>query len=302
MRRTYAQSLHDYVAHPGERELQRAYELGRRALTAGSGVLGIASLHHEALGGVVPVPPPAAGGPQAISRAEEFFVESLMPFEMSHRSHREAIAALRHMNDRIEQEAKRIAHALHEEAGGLLATTHLALEELARDLSPEGAERLSTIRDLLDQVGTQLRHLAHELRPTILDDLGLLPALDFLSKGMSHRAGLPITVEGVSEGRLPPVVETTLYRNVQEALNNVVKHAGARKVVVRVIRHPGAVHCSVQDDGNGFDVSGALALDGQRGLGLVGIRERLDSLRGTLQINSSPRKGTELLMQIPLKA
>ncbi len=302
MQRKYVKCLRDYLAEPGEQELLMAYELGRKALTAGSGVLGIASLHHEALREVMPASPVATGGPQTIARAEEFFVESLMPFEMSHRSHCEAIAALRHMNDRIEEEAKRIAHALHEEAGGLLASTHLALEELARDLSPQGAERLAGIRDLLDQVDRQLRRLAHELRPTILDDLGLLPALDFLSKGVSHRAGLPITVEGSSQGRLPPAVETTLYRNVQEALNNVVKHASAGRVTVRVIRQPHVIHCSVSDDGVGFNMSLTIAVDGERGLGLVGIRERLDSLRGTLQITSASGQGTELLMQIPLEA
>ena len=301
LQRKYVRSLRDYVAKPGEQELQRAYELGRFVLTGGSGVLGIAALHHEALKEVMPAPPPEEGGPQTITRAEEFFVESLMPFEMSHRSYREAIAALRHMNDRIEQEAKRIAHALHDEAGGLLATTHLALEELGRDLSPEGSQRLSQVRDLLNQVDGQLRRLAHELRPTILDDLGLLPALDFLSKGVSHRAGLPITVEGTSNGRLPPAVETTLYRNVQEALNNVVKHARAGQVMVRVTRESRAVHCTVHDDGVGFDASSAIAVDGERGLGLVGIRERLDSLRGTLDIKSTLGKGTELLMLIPLE-
>ena len=301
LQKKYGQSLRDYLSQPGEKELQQAYELGRNVLSNGSGVLGIASLHHEALKQIMPGATETIGGPQAIARAEEFFVESLMPFEMSHRSYREAIAALRHMNDRIEGESKRIAHALHQEAGGLLASTHLALEELARDLSPQGRDKLSQIRDLLSQVDGQLRSLAHELRPTILDDLGLLPALDFLSKGVSHRAGLPITVEGSSQGRLPPAVETALYRNVQEALNNTVKHARASRATVRVIKQPRGVQCSVSDDGVGFDVSSAIAVDGERGLGLVGIRERLDSVRGTLQITSAAGEGTELRMQIPLE-
>ena len=97
-------------------------------------------------------------------------------------------------------------------------------------------------------------------------------------------------------------METTLYRNVQEALNNVVKHARAGRVMVRVTRESRAVHCTVYDDGVGFDASSAIAVDGERGLGLVGIRERLDSLRGTLDIKSASGKGTELLMLIPLEA
>ncbi len=302
LQRKYVQSLRDYLADPGEAALQRAYELGRQALTAGTGVLGIAALHHMAIKEVIPAPPVTNGAPPLIVRAEEFFVESLMPFEMSHRSYREAIAALRHMNDRIEGEAKRIAHALHEEAGGLLASTHLAIEELGRDMSPRGSEKLSQIRQLLGEVDQQLRRLAHELRPTILDDLGLLPALDFLAKGVSHRAGVPIAVEGSPQERLPPAVETALYRMVQEALNNAIKHAHAKHITVRVVRKPKLITCSVIDDGVGFDPATAIAIDGDRGLGLVGIRERLDSLRGTLQIVSAPGKGAELLMQIPLEA
>jgi signal transduction histidine kinase len=204
------------------------------------------------------------------------------------------------MNERIEEEAKRIAHALHEEAGGLLASTHLALEELARDLSPQGTERLNHVRQLLDQMDEQLRQLAHEIRPTVLDDLGLVPALEFLAEGVSKRSGLPVTVEGSTEGRLPAAVETTLYRNVQEALNNVIRHAHANKVEVIVTREERAVRCIVRDDGIGFDVSTVTAVHGERGLGHVGMRERLESVRGTLLINSGPTQGAELLMFIPL--
>lgn len=298
----YLRSLRDYLEHADEHALQRAYDLGRAALSDGTGVLGIATLHHDALRELLPEAVEPGRPSQHRALAEVFFVESLMPFEMSHRSHREAITALRHMNDRIEEEAKRIAHALHDEAGGLLASTHLAIDELARELPPEAGGRLAEIRTLLHEVHERLRRLAHELRPTILDDLGLIPALDFLSKGIAHRAGLVIAVRGASEGRLPAAVETTLYRNVQEALNNVVRHAGALRVVVEVSRRPGAVRCTVRDDGSGFDARPASFEGGERGLGLVGIRERLDSLKGTLRIRSTAGKGTEILMQIPLEA
>jgi signal transduction histidine kinase len=299
--REYSDALRDYLARPNEQALRRAYEMGRGALTNGTGVLGIAALHHQALKEVMPGLSPEIEETLLIKRAEEVFIESLMPFEMSHRAFREAITVLRRMNERIEEEAKRIAHALHEEAGGLLASTHLALEELARDLSPRGSERLSLVKRLLDQMDEQLRQLAHEIRPTVLDDLGLLPALNFLADGMSKRSGVPITVEGSTEGRLPSTVETTLYRNVQEALNNVIRHAQARKVAVIVTREERAVRCLVRDDGVGFQVSAVSAAHGERGLGHVGMRERLDSLHGTLLINSTPGQGSELLMYIPLE-
>ena len=298
----YSSALRDYLTRPNERALRRAYEMGRGALTNGAGVLGIAALHHQALKDVIPGMPEEIEEELLIKRAEEVLIESLMPFEMSHRAFRQAIVALRRMNERIEEEAKRIAHALHQEAGGLLATTHLAIEELARDVTPQGRERLSLVKRLLDQMDDQLRQLAHEIRPTVLDDLGLLPALDFLAEGMSKRSGLAITVEGSTEGRLPPAVETTLYRNVQEALNNVIRHAQAGKVAVIVTREAHAVRCSVRDDGVGFDVSAVSPAHEERGLGHVGMRERLDSLHGTLLINSLPGQGAELLMYIPLES
>lgn len=301
LQREYSEALRDYLARPNEQPLRRAYEMGRGALTNGSGLLRIAALHHQALKEVIPGLSAEIEEALLIKRAEDVIIESLMPFEMSHRDFREAIAVLRRMNERIEDEAKRIAHALHEEAGGILASTQLALEELARDLSPQGSERLSLLRRLLDQMDEQLRQLAHEIRPILLDDLGLLPALDFLAKGMSKRSGVAITVEGSTEGRLPPAVETTLYRNVQEALNNVIRHARARKAAVIVTREARAIRCSVRDNGVGFDVSAVTATHGERGLGHVGMRERLDSLHGTLLITSVPGESTELLMYIPLE-
>jgi len=300
LQRDYSAALRDYIVRPNEKALRQAYKMGREVLTTGGGVLGIATLHHQALEQVISSLSGEIDEPLLIKRAEEVFIECLMPFEMSHRAFRDTTAALRRMNERIEEEAKRIAHALHEEAGGLLATTHLALEELARDLSPEGSERLAFVKQLLEQMDEHLRHLAHELRPTILDDLGLIPALDFLAERISKRSGVAITVEGSTEGRLPPAVETTLYRNVQEALNNVIRHAHAGKVSVTIVREPGAVHCSVRDDGGGFDASAVTATHSERGLGHVGIRERLDSLHGTLLIKSAPEEGAELLMYIPL--
>lgn len=301
MQRRYSDSLQDYLVRPNEQSLRLAYETGRWMLTNGAGLVAMAALHHQALKEAMPVVLPKLEEALLIERAEGVFIESLMPFEMSHRAFSEAIVVLRRMNERIEEEGKRIAHALHEEAGGLLASTYLALEELARDLSPQGTERLALVRRLLDQMEEQLRQLAHEIRPILLDDLGLLPALDFLAKGMSKRSGVPITVEGSTGGRLPTTVETTLYRNVQEALNNAIRHAQAGAVAVIVTREPRAVRVSVRDDGVGFEVSAVTRAQGERGLGLVGMRERLDSLRGTIGITSTSGQGTELLMYVPLE-
>ncbi|HEX4834887.1 MAG TPA: PAS domain S-box protein [bacterium] len=213
---------------------------------------------------------------------------------------KQAEHALRSLNERLEEEAKRIAHALHDEAGQLLSSVHLALEEFAHELPPGARGGLHPIKELLDQIEEELRRLSHELRPTILDDLGLLPALEFLANRVAKRSGLAITVQGSTEGRLAPPVETALYRSVQEALTNVVRHARATQVCVEIRHAEDAIQCSIRDDGAGFDVSTALSRRGERGLGLTGIRERAGALGGTLTIRSAPGQGTELLIAIPL--
>jgi signal transduction histidine kinase len=200
-----------------------------------------------------------------------------------------------------EEEAKRIAHGLHDEAGQLLASVHLALEEMAADLPSSARAHVQNIRNQLDRIEDQLRRLSHELRPTILDDLGLQPALDFLAQGASTRAGIPVTVEGSTDGRLSPVVETAIYRIVQEALANASKHAQATSIRIQLHREADTIRCTVQDDGVGFDVAAVFARRGKPGLGLLGIRERLYALGGKLSIKSAPGWGTELLITIPIK-
>jgi signal transduction histidine kinase len=154
---------------------------------------------------------------------------------------------------------------------------------------------------MLDQIEGQLRRLSHELRPTILDDLGLLPALRFLAQGVSTRAGIPIKVESSMEDRLPSHIETALYRTVQEALNNATKHAQPKRVTVKLERQGKIIQCSVRDDGIGFDVPTVLGKRGRGGIGLIGIQERLNAIGGTKLITSSPGQGTELLVAVPLE-
>lgn len=212
---------------------------------------------------------------------------------------RQAQEALRRLNEALEEEAKRIAHELHDEAGQLLASVHIALDEVARHAPPSGQKAIQGAKALLDQIEAQQRRLSHELRPTILDDLGLLPALQFLAQGIAKRSHLSIKVEGSTEGRLSPQLEIAFYRVVQEALTNVAKHAEARDVKVRVWREEKKIHCSVKDDGVGFDVRALAAQKGRRGLGLIGMRERLATVHGTCTIQSSPGRGTEVLASVP---
>jgi PAS domain S-box-containing protein len=213
-----------------------------------------------------------------------------------------AEAALRHLNEHLEEKVKRIAHALHDEAGQLLASVYLRVAEVASELPMPGRRRVEELRTLLDQVDDQLRRLAHELRPSILDDLGVLPACRFLAEGVSKRSRLQIDVRGSTGGRLPVNIETALYRVVQEALTNVVKHAQAQSVIVQFERHGRRLKGQIRDDGIGFDLASVMNRIGGKGLGLIGMRERLSAVAGRLDITSPPGQGTLLEFAIPLES
>ena len=159
---------------------------------------------------------------------------------------------------------------------------------------------MTALRGLLTQAEEQLRRFSHELRPTILDNLGLRPALEFFAQGVSRRTGLPVTVGGETNGRLPPSVELALYRVVQAALNNVTKHAGATRATVQLEREPSRILCTITDNGKGLDPEFVLGRHKVQGLGLLGIRERVIALNGSLQIDSSPGRGTAIRVDMPL--
>jgi signal transduction histidine kinase len=199
------------------------------------------------------------------------------------------------LNEDLEARLKRVAHALHDEASQLLASVHIAVAEIASELPPPQRGRFDTIESLLKQTESQLRTLTQELRPTELDNLGLVPALEFLAAKVTRRTGLRVYVAGDAGARLPDKVETALYRIVQEAVNNAVKHANANSVRIELKRLPSKLACRVRDDGSGFDVR-----CWNHGLGLIGIRERLNALGGSLHVVSESKRGTTLLTDIPL--
>lgn len=290
----YGNMLEAYLRAPTEASLSRAYEFSRRALVQGCGVLEMADFHHQALCRLATQQP---GNETLLTHAERFFAECLSPFEMSHRGAQEGARALRHVNDVLEAELKRIAHALHDEAGQILASIHIAVANLADELEGPPRERLHDIERLLKQIEVDLRNLSHELRPTVLDNLGLVPALEFLAEKITKRSGLAVSVKGETDWRLPVAVETAFYRVVQEALNNAVKHAHASAITIELRHAPDKVACSVNDNGRGFDVDAEAS---KYGLGLLGIRERLNAFGGSLQVFSNAQYGTALVAEIPL--
>lgn len=297
----YTRGLREYLDGSGEESLRSAYELGRQAVAQGLGLLDVVAIAHDASRNVVVESDSHIEVEQRMVLAKHFLIESLSAFEMIHRSYIDANLALRRLNEVLEEEIKRIAYALHDDAGQLLASVHITLAQWAKELEENDRKRIHDVRELLDKIHAQLRRLSHELRPSILDDLGLKPAIEFLAEGLSQRAGLIIHVGGATEGRLPATIEITLYRIIQESLNNVIKHADATRAEVRLDRQSHALHCTVSDNGHGFDAPAVLAGKAKRGLGLLAIQERLNAIGGSLKIISSDTNGTALSISIPLE-
>ena len=193
-------------------------------------------------------------------------------------------------------EVKRIAHRLHDGPGQLLAAAHMKLEDVSHDLPAQARERLQEVRGFLDQLEIDLRGLSHELRPPTLEAQGLAAALQALAAAVSRRSTLRVIVENVEPLQLSSKTQVVLYRVIQEALKNVVKHAQARCAIVSLSLQDGFVCCFIEDDGIGFDKDALLA---GRGLGLLCVRERLQALRGSLEIQTAAGLGTTLNIRIP---
>jgi signal transduction histidine kinase len=296
----YRSGMNRYSEGGGEAALGQAYELGRQALEQQLSVVELASLHHRAVIELVRTAATEAQKEELLRTSAEFLAECVSPYEMAHRGFQDAVKALRQLNETLEEEIKRIAYAVHDEAGQLLVAVHLALAEVQVGLPEAQQAQLGRIRDLLNEVEKHLRRYSHELRPTILDDLGWIPAVRFLADGISKRANLPIHIEAIVTGRLPTAAETTLYRIVQEALTNAVKHARANNVWIRAWREDLTQCCTIRDDGAGFRMRRGPGAP-RKGLGLVAMRERVSAVGGTLQIESRMGHGTEISIRIPLE-
>jgi signal transduction histidine kinase len=297
----YAAALREYALGGGETVLRRAYELGRRAIAERKSLLELVSIHHQVLRELFQSPPDQRSQAHLVNASCDFLSECVSPYEMAQRGFQDALKALRQLNETLEEEIKRIAYSVHDEAGQLLVAVHLALANVAQELPQAQRAQITQIEDLLNEVEKHLRRYSHELRPTILDDLGWIPAVRFLAEGVSKRANLPIHIETKLTSRLPGTAETTLYRIVQEALTNAVKHAQAKNIWIRAWLKDKVLHCSIRDDGAGFDPHAVQASGSRKGLGLVAMRERLSAIGGTLWIESSQRRGTEILIRLPME-
>ncbi len=199
-----------------------------------------------------------------------------------------------------EEERRRIARELHDEASQALTSLMVGLRLLEREAHrpAEVVARIAELKRMADGVLENLHRLAMDLRPASLDHLGLVAALRQYAEECSQRYGLTVQFEaiGMDDERLPPAMETAIYRIVQEALTNVARHARATRADVLLERRADRVITVVEDDGVGFDLSSAM----QNGrLGLFGMRERAEMLGGTLLVESALGAGTTVLVEIP---
>jgi signal transduction histidine kinase len=214
---------------------------------------------------------------------------------------------LRHLSHQIlmaqEEERKQISRELHDEIAQALAGINVYLATLKSEaaLNTKGLDRKITRTQRLVEKSVDIVHrFARELRPTVLDDLGLIPALHSFMKGFTKRTHIKIHFTAFAEvEQLNGTKRTVLFRVAQEALNNIAKHANAGLVKVSLQKISGAVRMEINDDGKSFRVERVLLATRNKRLGLVGMRERVEMVGGSFHIESAPGKGTTVHAQIP---
>jgi signal transduction histidine kinase len=203
---------------------------------------------------------------------------------------------LRRVVEAQELERARLARELHDETGQALASILLGLGELEAAVETAEARAAATaLRELVVTTLQDVRRLAVELRPSALDDFGLIPAVERLAATIAESGPIVDVEAQLGDARLSAEVETALYRIVQEALTNVVKHADARRVSITLVRKGVSVVVVVEDDGRGFEAGHAR----DASLGLLGMRERVTLVGGTLTVESAPGSGTTLVAEVP---
>jgi signal transduction histidine kinase len=269
-----------------------------RALRATTGLFVPLLARDEAIGVIIvhdKLAPDPRFSDADLRLTEQFGARAAIAVDLSHRVARDS---LRRVVAGQELERQRLARELHDQTGQALTSILLglkAVEDARTDAETEAAAE--QLRELVVATLQDVRRLAVELRPKALDDFGLVAALERLANTFSESTGIAVDLEAnLGDERLPGEVETTLYRLVQEALTNVVKHARASHVSVVLVRREGKVTALVEDDGGGFDPGAA----GEDGLGLLGIRERAALVDGRLTVESSSGSGTTVAVEVPL--
>jgi PAS domain S-box-containing protein len=217
---------------------------------------------------------------------------------------------LQHMSHQVlqaqEEERKRISRELHDEIGQVLTAVNLHLAALKKEAAPNSKDlkrKIAHTQRLVEKSVNIVHQFAAQLRPATLDDLGLIPALHSHVKDFAKRTGLSVHFTSFTRGRtelLDSNKRTVLYRVAQEALVNVAKHAQASLVTVSIRKLRGVIRMEVQDNGKSFEVRGVLSTKRTKGLGLLGMRERVEMVGGRFAVESLPGKGTTIRAEIPI--
>lgn len=212
---------------------------------------------------------------------------------------------LRRLITAQEEERKRVARELHDELGQGLSSMaiQLALAERQLGIDPQAAKgHLKQVEQLLDESTSQMDDLISGLRPAMLDDLGLQAALRALAKRTLIPAGLAFELDlSCLQQELPGELETVLFRVIQEGMTNVIRHAQASRVDLKVACDNGWLICKLDDDGKGFDLNQLTGSNRDNGMGLLGMRERIEQVGGDLEVKSAPDAGTSLRARLPLE-
>ncbi len=207
-----------------------------------------------------------------------------------------------------EEERKRIARSLHDDTGQSLSSMIINLERMENHLPVDKSEmivQLGTLRKMAAESLDSLRSIIYDLRPAILDDLGLLSAIRWFARTNLEGAGIQVDLDFPEElpFSLPPTLTTTLFRITQEGVNNIIRHSQAKKVSIKVSLTEKEVYLKISDDGHGFDPTqiNTEAIHMQR-WGLIGIQERIELVRGRMSIQSDPQHGTTLIINLPVQS
>jgi PAS domain S-box-containing protein len=216
---------------------------------------------------------------------------------------------LQHLSHQVlqaqEEERKRISRELHDDIAQVLTAISFHLAVLRKEAAPNGKDlkrKIAHTQRLVERSVDIVHRFASQLRPPALDDLGLIPALHSHVKDFAKRTGLAVHFTSFTRGRtelLDNDKRTVLYRVVQEALINVAKHAQASRVNVNIRKQRGVIRMEVQDDGKSFEARDVLSAKRNKGLGLLGMRERVEMVGGRFAVESSPGKGTAIRAEIP---
>ncbi len=339
----YLVSLRTFLADDQTSKAGRAGQLGRQAVRLGMGTVELANVHEQALLAVISPVHTEEDGSATILRAGTFFRDVLTPVaatqssaadrrlqrETARRvkaesalkeSRREFNALLkqsrlqqsqlRRLTHQIllaqEEERKMISRELHDEISQILTGINMHLAALTVEATKNTGNlkrKISTAQRLVEKSVAVVHRFARDLRPAMLDDLGIVPALLAFLKEVGNQSGLLIRFNTVTADRidhLDGIRRTVLYRIAQEALTNIQKHAKATVVVVSLRLPDDGINLEISDNGTGFDVARALNPTGRERLGILGMRERVEIVGGTFHIESVAGTGTTIRAQLPL--